>query len=223
MVHSSEKQPQRADHLSALQAMKVSHFRSVMMGILWFFAKFDLEHPKAGQSHFTTTPRLKKEFNMYFIKSPRNTHLDNWETEKSTCGTHFLEVIDYTNHFPQDPCDWYIYQPFTIKFQSHGSHQNGSWSAHDVGQAGLAERAVDGLDAASEAQQRARCVEEMKECAQSLRKPRTLVTSRFLDFFLAEMEDFCRDDRCGLFFSLLVVVDRWLLFVVVFIVQPFWN
>lgn len=34
MVHSSEKQPQRADHLSALQAMKVPHFRSVMMGIL---------------------------------------------------------------------------------------------------------------------------------------------------------------------------------------------
>ena len=67
---------------------------------------------------------------------------------------------------------------------------------------------MDGLDAASEAQQRARCVEEMKECAQSLRKPRTLVTSRFLDFFFVEMEDFCRDDRCGLFFSLLVVVDR---------------
>ena len=30
----------------------------------------------------------------------------------------------------------------------------------------------------------------------------------FLGFFFVEMEDFCRDDRCGLFFSLLVVVDR---------------
>ena len=51
-------------------------------------------------------------------------------------------------------------------------------SALQAMKAGLAERAVDGLDAASEAQQRARCLEEMKECAQSLRKPRTLVTSR---------------------------------------------
>ena len=59
---------------------------------------------------------------------------------------------------------------------------------------------MDGLDAASEAQQRARCVEEMKECAQSLGKPRTLVTSRFLDFFLLNRKIFVDDDIGGLFF-----------------------
>jgi len=52
-------------------------------------------------------------------------------------------------------------------------------SALQAMKAGLAERAVDGLEAADAAeQQRARCLEDMKECAQSLRKPRTAVTSR---------------------------------------------
>lgn len=84
----------------------------------------------------------------------------------------------------------------------------GSWHiTHDVGQAGLAERAGDdGLHAASEAQQRARTLEEMKECAQSLRKPRTLVTSRFLDCFWLNRKIFIDDDIGGLFFF---VVGCW--------------